>query len=110
MPKSKVVWDVPLWDGVVAELGDPRPYVPTEFTPSFVPDDEPFIDPDYFDDLLYELVTEAEDGMSAVDGWREEAIEALDQIHVVPPALVEWYNSTEVTTQFAAVGALSNET
>lgn len=109
MPKTKVSWDTPIWNDVVAELGDARPYEPTEFTSSYVPDDEPFVDPDYFDELLYELSVAGEDAMNAVDGWREQAIDALDEVWTWPPQVVEYRNMTEVTTQFAAVGALSVE-
>lgn len=109
MPKSKIVWDVPLWDTLVAEVGDPRPYEETKISESYREPDDPWIDPEYFDHLLYELAIEGEQAMEEVDAIREVAIDALDQIHRVAPEVVEYYNATEITTQFATVGALTNE-
>lgn len=109
MPKSKVVWDTPIWDEVVAELGDARPYEATEISSSYVPDPEPFVDPDYFDELVYELAREVEETLEAVDGWIELAEGDMDAIWPWPPGAREWHNMTEITTQFAAVGALATE-
>lgn len=107
MPKKLVApsepWDVPIWDALVAELSDPRPYEPTAFSESHVPDADPWVDPDYFDDLVYEVTTQGEEAMEAVDGWREVATQELDKIHPIPAELVEWRNMNEVTAQFAAV-------
>lgn len=109
MPKSKIAYDVPIWDELVVELSDPRPYDETTFSESYREPDDPWIDPEYFDHLLYELAIQAEEAMQEIDTIREVGIDALDQIHAVPPEVVEWYNSIEITTQFAAVGALTNE-
>lgn len=109
MPKSKITYDVPIWDELVAEFGDPRPYVETMISESYREPDDPWIDPEYFDHLLYEVAIVGEEAMQEVDAIREVGIDALDQIHAVPPEVIEWYNSTEITTQFAVVGALTNE-
>lgn len=112
MPKTKISpidWDTPIWDALVVEIPDPRPYEAGHIAGSYAPDPQPFIDPDYFDDLLYELAIEAEDACSAVEGHRELGIAALDKIYELPPHVAEWYNMTEVTTQFATVGALPAE-
>lgn len=106
MPKTKVTDDVPFWDSLVAELGDPRPYEPGEISASYAPTDEPFIDLDYFDDLLYEIATQAEEAMTSVDAHRDVANELMDEIWVWPEAARELHNMTETTTQFATVGAL----
>lgn len=112
MPKAKVTTvdeDAPIWDEVLAELGDPRPYDPPEFLESYREPDDPWVDPDYFDDLVYELHVQAEDAASALDGWGEQATEALDKIWSWPPHVIELRNMTETTTQFAVVGALPTE-
>lgn len=89
MPKTKVAPrppdDVPLWDALVAELGDPRPYEPTEIPVSLVVEDDAFfdvwsahardvVDTDRaFDDLISEL-----------DDADAAAAAALDAIWVWP--------------------------
>jgi hypothetical protein len=109
VPKSKIAADEPIWDELISQLGDPRPYTATPISDSYREPDDPWIDPEYFDHLLYELAIDGEEAMAEVDAIREVAVVALDQIHAVAPEVIEWYNSVEITTQFAAVGALSDE-
>lgn len=85
MPKKALLptqHDEPVWDEMIADLGDPRPYEPAvpEFSKSYQPDDEPVIDPLYFDHLLYELAVECEAAAQELDAIREEADYALDEI------------------------------
>lgn len=85
MPKIKLdplpPDDVPVWDALVAELGDPRPYEPVEIPPSLVVEDDAFfdvwaahardvVDTDRtFDDLISDL-----------DDRDREAVAALDEL------------------------------
>lgn len=90
MPKKALLpeqHDEPIWDAVLVDLGDPYPYQPAvrQFAESFRPDDERFVDPDYFDHLLYELAVEAEDAGQEFDAIRESTDTALDKIWPWPP-------------------------
>lgn len=72
MPKTKVLPlpsdDVPIWDALVAELGDPRPYEPTvaEFTVVEQPN-EPLVDDAGFDDALTALDDDVADARVDLD-------------------------------------------
>lgn len=78
MPKTKVtpqVEHLPFWDALVAELGDPRPYTPTEFTPSFVVPDDAFVGTEI----------ELDDALNVIDDAYEDTVAALDLIWAPPP-------------------------
>jgi hypothetical protein len=73
---TDVVDDLPIWDALVAELGDPRPYEPTvvEFA-AVAATDEPCVDDAAFDDALSDLDLAVED----VETWyadRESEVRA----------------------------------
>jgi hypothetical protein len=85
VPKTKIdprpSDDVPVWDALVAELGDPRPYAPTvaEFTTVTVTD-EPCVDVAAFDGARSELDDHVDDARGVVDGLTDEAYDALTAI------------------------------
>lgn len=113
MPKAKVAprptEHVPMWDALIAELGDPRPYesVVTQFTTVTVTD-EPCLDLDEFDDATYALDRAVEDADVAVMDLQSEGHATLDHIvdefrerHQIPepspdPVLVELQERTVV--------------
>lgn len=74
MPKTKVLSrppdDIPLWNVLVTELGDPRPYEPTiaEFA-----DVAAIVDAAGLDDLLTDLDDEHGDALSTLDRAVEDA-------------------------------------
>lgn len=98
MPKKKLAPlpadDVPTWDALVAELGDPRPYEPTEIPVSLVVEDDAFfdvwaahardvIDTDRaFDDLISELDdadAAAATALNAIWAWPETYEDDADE-------------------------------
>jgi hypothetical protein len=112
MPKTKIAPrppdDVPLWDALVAELGDPRPYEPTvtEFITVMVTD-ESCVDDAGFDDALSDLDDAVTDVARALDDDQERADELLDVLvdefrerHSIPvpddPTLSELRDQTVV--------------
>lgn len=83
MPKTKVLplppEDVPIWDALVAELGDPRPYEPSTIG-EVVVTDEPCVDEGGFDDLSTDLDDEVERFRHLVDELTLEARGDLDRV------------------------------
>jgi hypothetical protein len=69
MPKTKVrptTDDLPFWDALVAELGDPRPYEPTVIDVVTQPDDS-LVDDVGFDDAFSALDDDVRDATIALD-------------------------------------------
>lgn len=85
MPKTRLVPlppdDVPIWDALVAELGDPRPYEPTEVGVVTVTD-EPCVDDAGFDDALTDLDDEVERFWHYADVVTFDASNELDDLVV----------------------------
>lgn len=80
MPKTKVAPrppdNVPLWDALVAELGDPRPYEPTVISASFVVPVDAFTDVlCVVDDALAQLDRDADDALSDLDDHEESGLQ-----------------------------------
>lgn len=89
MPKTRVVPrptpvdDVPIWDELLTELGDPRPYEPTAIG-TVVVTDEPCVDHDAFDDLVTNLNDEVERFWHVADELTFEANAAFDEVYPWP--------------------------
>jgi hypothetical protein len=84
MPKTKIPpppSDVPIWDELVAELGDPLPYEPTEIGTITVTD-EPCVDDAGFDDAFTDLDDEVERFWHYADELTFETRFALDEVVV----------------------------
>lgn len=79
MPKTKIRWDVPIWDALVAELGDPRPYEPTVIG-AVVVSDEPCVDEAAFDDGVTDLNDDVERFWHYADELTQEARLELDEL------------------------------
>jgi hypothetical protein len=83
MPKTKLDSlppdDVPVWDTLVAELGDPRPYEPTEIGTITITD-EPCVDDAGFDDVSTDLDDEVERFWHYADELTFDASNALDDL------------------------------
>lgn len=81
MPKTKVAPlppdDVPIWDALVTELGDPRPYEPTvtEFTAVTQPD-ELLVDDAGFDTLSSDLDDVRDDALVTVVTHELQGVDA----------------------------------
>lgn len=84
MPKGKVATrpeDVPLWDELVAETRDPRPYEPIKIPPSYPFDEVLFmeLEAQYLDAM--DLVDVAVDDLSSdLDDVQRDCVEYLDAI------------------------------
>lgn len=86
MPKVKVrsitvPEDLPIWDELVATLGDPRPYEPTVITASYVVPDDAFTAETLEYEAAYaEVDREVDDLMSDLDDVARDAQEVLDAV------------------------------
>jgi hypothetical protein len=84
MPKTTVAprpADVlPIWDELVAELGDPRPYTPTEIGEVTVTD-ESFIPPVGW---TRGFDAQASDDLAALDRLEDEARAGFDELYQLP--------------------------
>lgn len=114
MPKTKVAPrppdDVPIWDELVAELGDPRPYEPITIPSSYVVPDDAF-DPerlDYEAEWL-ELDREVDDATSDLDDVERDAYIALDVIYTSMDESTVVVSSTDGTVFASIVGSLDVE-
>ena len=81
VPRSRPPEDLPIWDELVVELGDPRPYEPTVIPPSYVVPDAPLAD-ELADvaDWLVEVDGDATDALSVVDDVALKARALLDAV------------------------------
>lgn len=110
MPKTKVTprlpEDVPIWDELVAELGDPRPYEPTEVGTVTVTD-ESCVDDAGFDDQYTMLDDAARDIHALLDEIEVEATLELDALYPWPKAAESV--DPEATVTSPLVGTLDVE-
>lgn len=86
MPKTKLAPrpadDVPTWDALLVELGDPRPYTPLEVPPSYVVPDGYFapITREY-DEAWAELDRQVDDLLTDLDDVARDAWAAFDEVY-----------------------------
>lgn len=94
MPKTKKrPDDVPIWDALVVELGDPRPYIPTTEVGTVTITDEPCVDDAGFDDALSDLDDAVESTVVVLESLevegRHDAQVVVDEFRerhgIVPP-------------------------
>lgn len=115
MPKGKVATrpeDVPLWDELIVELGDPRPYEPIEIPPSHPFDEVLFADLERQYLNAMDVVDVAVDDLSSdLDDVQRDCVEYLDAIIVefeekygpLPPAQSSVDQSTAYTPALATL-------
>ena len=91
MPKRRVASTVvlddhaPIWDELVAELGDPRPYDPTTIGTTHVVPDRAFRDELMaFDDACARLNRDVDATMTVLGDVGRAALDALDAIYPWP--------------------------
>lgn len=88
MPKTKVAPstdDLPIWDALVTELGDPRPYEPTAIDAAYVVPDEYFLDETIaYDTASAQLERDAHAVFTALTDVQREAVVALDELYPWP--------------------------
>lgn len=89
MPKTKLpprpADDVPTWDALIVELGDPRPYTPLDVPPSYVVPDGYFtaVTREY-DEAWAELDRQVDDLLSDLDDVARDAWAAFDAVYPWP--------------------------
>lgn len=112
MPKIKLasqVDGVPLWDALVVELGDPRPYVPLDVPSSYVVPDGYFtaVTREY-DEAWAELDRQVDDLLSDLDDIARDAWAAFDAVYPwpEPPTAMAHTNAGELTALVPAIGVL----
>jgi hypothetical protein len=120
MPKTRVAVrpdDVPIWDALVAELGDPRPYEPTAIG-TVVVTGEPCVDDGGFDDAYSVLDDVVEDVECWLAARESEARATVDDLviefcarHGIPcnlPEVVQPITGPvgELTVMVPALGTL----
>jgi hypothetical protein len=66
LPKNSVRSDTPIWYELVAELGDPRPYQPTQID-EIVVDPNPCVTQGAWDSAIKSINTGARDAARAFD-------------------------------------------
>lgn len=89
MPRRKVaatVDDIPLWDALIVEFGDPRPHEPTIIDAAYTVPDDYFLDETIsYDTAFAQLCRDAHAVFVVLGDVHQEALTALDTIYAWPP-------------------------
>lgn len=91
MPKRRVASTVvlddhaPIWDELVTELGDPRPYEPSTIDVTYVVPDHHFLDEKIaYDDACAQLERDAFAAFTTLGDVQRDAFTALDALYPWP--------------------------